>query len=155
MQDTRALEKASVLVAEDDPDTRAFLRCWLEGEGLDVLTAEDGAEALALLARSRPDLILTDLARPEVDGLELIQQVKRRAEFAAIPIVAMTSYRGRHHSDALSAGAAAVLRKPDDFDQLVGTIHQALLDSNLNTDARSPHSLAMSSSAHHYVAGAN
>src|ERR1041384_3472610 len=70
------LEKASVLIVEDDPDLRAFLHFLMEGEGLEVLTAEDGAEALFSLTQFQPDLILTDLAMPQVDGLELIKRVK-------------------------------------------------------------------------------
>lgn len=124
-------ERASVLIAEDDPDLRAFLCYWLEGEGLKVLTAEDGAEALSVLDDFHPDLILTDIAMPQMDGMELIRQMRQRTEFAKTPIVALTSFRGKYLNAALTAGATVVLRKPEDFDQLMGTIYQVLLDSSL------------------------
>src|SRR5205814_2213239 len=103
----------SVLIVEDNPDASALLQFLLEDEGLEVLIAENGTEALFLLTQFRPDLILTDLAMPQMNGLELIKRVKQQAESSEIPIVVLTAYRGNYLDAALSAGATAVLRKPD------------------------------------------
>jgi CheY-like chemotaxis protein len=125
-------KKTAVLIAEDDPDVRALLHFLLEEEGVKVVTAENGAQALSTLAWYHPDLILTDLAMPEIDGLELIKRVRQQPELAKIPIVVMTTYRGNYLEAALCAGANAVLRKPDDFDHLMGTLSQVLPDSRTN-----------------------
>lgn len=119
-------ERPLVLIVEDDPDLGAFLCCWLEGHGLKAVAVEGGIEALSLLDKFRPDLMVTDLAMPRFSGLELIHEVKQRAELAELPIVAITAYRGNYLQDALSAGANVVLRKPEDFDLLPETIYDLL-----------------------------
>lgn len=118
------MAKATLLIAEDNPDTRSLLRWLLESEGFDVTTAEDGAAALKFLDLTQPDVILTDLMMPQVDGIELIRRVRGSSDLANIPIVALTAYGSNYIAQAKNAGANATLRKPEDLDQLVDTINQ-------------------------------
>jgi PAS domain S-box-containing protein len=81
------------LVVDDDRDTVKFLSETLRKKGFAVIGAYDGAEAIASLEQRTPDIIVTDLRMPKIDGYELIQTVKTTSEWAGIPIVVMTAYR--------------------------------------------------------------
>ncbi len=120
------MKKASLLLAEDNADMRSLLKWLLENEGFDVVTAEDGAAALRFLGQLHPDVILTDLMMPEIDGVELIKSIRKKEEFANTPIVAMTAYGNGYMSLASEAGATASIRKPEDLDRLVTTINGLL-----------------------------
>ena len=80
-------------MVDDDRDVVKFLSETLRKKGFAVIGAYDGAEAVASLAQRRPDIIVTDLKMPKVDGYELIQKVKTTPEWADIPIVVMTAHR--------------------------------------------------------------
>lgn len=116
-----ALGKPSVLIAEDDDDTRELLHYQLEAAGFNVITAEDGHVALKLLNRHRPDVIVTDLMMPAIGGIGLIQRLRRRAEFADTPIIALSAHRD-YSPDPMMAGATIVLRKPHDILRLVDVV---------------------------------
>lgn len=120
------MAKASILVVEDYLDALGFLQLWLESQGFDVQTAGNGREALSLLKHYHPDLILTDLEMPEVNGIDLIQRV--RAQSATPPIIVMTASDEGRMTEAVRAGANAVLRKPEDFGHIVEVINQILAE---------------------------
>jgi two-component system response regulator MprA len=110
-----------VLIVEDDPDIRQFLRLALEQEGYLALTAENGQVALDLVMRQPPGLILLDLSMPIMDGWTFARTLKERG--FDIPIVVMTAERnGRSWSQQIAA--AAHLAKPVDLDLLLATIER-------------------------------
>ena len=80
----------SVLIVEDDPDTRSWLSRTLRDEGWTVAEAVNGREGLALVAESRPDLVLLDLLMPEMDGFEFLEELRRRPG-NGIPVVVITA----------------------------------------------------------------
>jgi CheY-like chemotaxis protein len=80
-----------VLVVEDDPSVREIIRRALSQEGLKVLEAANGIEALARLAESPPSLILLDLMMPELDGFGFIDELRRKDEWNKIPVVVLTA----------------------------------------------------------------
>lgn len=123
------MSKICVLIVEDNPDVQALLRALLELKGFEVVSAEDGAAAWQSLTEIRPDVILTDLRMPKMDGVELIYCVRRAAEFADLPIIAMSAYGSGRMLEAKAAGATATIRKPTDFDRLVETINHVLSTS--------------------------
>ena len=93
-----------VLLAEDSPTQAIFFRRTLEKGGFDVRVAKDGVEALAEIDTYRPNVILTDLDMPNMDGLELVRRVRERAEY--IPVVLMTGKGSEETAmEALKAGA--------------------------------------------------
>ncbi|HZS44290.1 MAG TPA: response regulator [Blastocatellia bacterium] len=120
------MKKASLLLAEDNADMRSLLKWLLESEGFTVIAAEDGRTAFQALDNLHPDVILTDLMMPGMDGVELIKRVRNTSEFAKTPIVAMTAYGPGYMSLASVAGADASIRKPEDLDVLVHTINEVL-----------------------------
>src|SRR5207249_8308276 len=97
-------------VIDDYSDNRTLLSAWLRAKGFKVVEAKDGTEGVVQANRSNPDLILMDLAMPELDGVEATRQIRQRNTLAQMPIFAITAY-GTHDvkADALSAGCNEVL----------------------------------------------
>jgi DNA-binding response OmpR family regulator len=87
---------SKILLVEDEPDTVRMYRDLLESEGYDVLVAEDGEEALAVIDVDRPDLILLDLLLPGMDGIELARRLAGRDGQGRIPIVVVTCLTDFH-----------------------------------------------------------
>jgi diguanylate cyclase (GGDEF)-like protein/PAS domain S-box-containing protein len=115
-----------VLVAEDNDDMGAFLAGVLAGQ-YRVARAADGATALEIAGRSRPDLVLTDVMMPEMDGLELVEAMRRDPQLEGVPVVVLTA----RADDALSArllraGANDYLNKPFSVEELTSRIANLL-----------------------------
>jgi CheY-like chemotaxis protein len=110
----------SVLLAEDDSDIRDVLAEVLRGEGYDVLEAANGLEALKLAVETPPDIVVTDLMMPMMDGRALIGELKSRDGLSSVPIIVITAYRGR----AEGLAADRTLPKPFDLDELTATIRE-------------------------------
>lgn len=109
--------RQSVLVVDDARIIRELQRSILEGAGYDVRTAGDGAEALALLAEARPDLVMTDLEMPAIDGIQLTESIRRDDRFSGLPVVILTSQTSdTAKRKGLEAGADAYIVKSS-FDQ--------------------------------------
>ncbi|MFP5262322.1 MAG: response regulator [Blastocatellia bacterium] len=117
---------ASVLVVEDDAGSREMLLTVLGGQGLKVTGAEDGRAALELLASMRPDLIITDIQMPNLDGVGLIKALRARPEMRDVPILIFSACGGEMLSDAMQAGADAAAPKPLRLDSLVRLIESLL-----------------------------
>jgi CheY-like chemotaxis protein len=101
-----------ILVVEDDFDTRYMLSLILKGEGYEVITAADGEGALAVVFEQRPDLIITDISMPCLNGIELTRSIRLKKETAGLPILAITAFGETTINAALDAGASACARKP-------------------------------------------
>jgi len=118
---------STILVVDDYSDNRTLLSTWLRAKGFKVVEAEDGKAGVLQANRSHPDLILMDLAMPELDGVEATRQIRERRSFARTPIFAITAY-GTYDvkQDALAAGCNEVLAKPLDLESLLLKIKLAL-----------------------------
>jgi len=101
-----------ILIVEDDFDTRYILSLILKTEGYEVITAADGECALAVAGEQRPDLIITDISMPRVNGIELTRRIRLKQEMAEMPILAITAYGAVTMKSAIAAGASACARKP-------------------------------------------
>ncbi len=115
-----------VLVIEDDPQFRMTLTAYLEDSGYTVLEAADGLEGLEVFSRAGPDIVLTDLRMPKLDGLGVIAAVK--AKNPATPVIAFTGTRDPlAENDALRLGAWGCLFKPiEDLSILEAAVVKAL-----------------------------
>ena len=111
-----------ILVVDDEPDQRFLLRRILERAGYEVVDACDGAAALTAVVESSPDLVVTDIMMPVLDGTELIRSLRADRTTAAIPIVAASG------DTRLAAGADAVVPKPYSWQDLVATVNTLLED---------------------------
>lgn len=102
-----------ILVVEDDTDNRRIVVKVLSVEGYDIVEATDGVQALARAHSERPDLILMDLALPNMDGWEATRRLKADPETRAIPIVALTAFAMRGDEEqARAAGCDDYIPKP-------------------------------------------
>lgn len=122
-----------ILIADDDPETCAVLRQVLGDEGYAVETASNGRTALAMLAASPPDLLITDLLMPGLTGWSLFARVRRQAPTLPIIIISGSEMGGRHREASL-ADQAAFLRKPLDLDQLLATVARLLAGNQSEPD---------------------
>ncbi len=110
----------TVLVVEDDVEVLKLLCVALEAEGIHVLTATSGEVALRVAREKLPDFISLDLRLPDLDGLEVLQLLKRDPETADIPVVIVSVVSDRERGQAL--GALDYLIKPVDGQRLLGMI---------------------------------
>ena len=120
-----SLAGLSVLVVDDDGDSREVVSAYLEAHHARVMTAASAADALALLQRDRMDVLLADIAMPGEDGYALIRQVRALAvpATAAIPAAALTAFaREEDRAAALHAGFQMHLAKPIDVGSLVAAV---------------------------------
>jgi len=117
--------KKRILVADDDEDVRIIVAKILRGTGFEVETAQDGRETLEKMAAQRPDLLILDLMMPEMDGWEVLEEIKHREPPPVIVLTARDDYDS--FARAVRAGAAAHLVKPFRFQELVATCHSVLV----------------------------
>src|SRR5258706_11233067 len=98
-----------VLVIEDDPETRRFYSTTLAGDGFQIAEAHNGHQAFEKALDSSPDLIVTDIAVPGLDGIELCRRLRADRRTRNIPVLAIKGHRDRAYPDrARIAGAAQV-----------------------------------------------
>lgn len=115
--------KLHVLLVEDDRDTREMYFEYLSYSGMVVTEAATGRRALERVAEHRPDVVVTDIAMPEMDGLELSRRLRAGATTHDVPIIAVS---GQASERAREAGADVVLEKPCEPDKLLHVIEDVL-----------------------------
>lgn len=117
----------TVLVADDNGDTRRVVRWMLEQKGYAVIEAADGRQAVAAAVSHRPDLILMDLMMPVLDGFDAVRQVREHEELRGVPVIAMTARDAAASRDmAADLGFNQYLSKPLDFLRLNVVIERLL-----------------------------
>ncbi len=118
----------TILVVEDDAASRELIEDWLTGEGFEVKTENGLAAGIATVANCRPDAILLDIRLGKDDGTELASWMRRRPEFAQIPVIAVTAHAMMtEQKRVLDAGCNACVSKPIDFALLRATLERFLL----------------------------
>jgi two-component system, cell cycle response regulator DivK len=111
-----------VLLVEDHADTRQMYAEFL-GTEFEVLTAADGVEALKMMSAHAPDLLVTDLSLPGMDGFELVERVRSEPSLRSIPIICLSGYGGTEHEErARAAGCDRILQKPCMPDELAAIV---------------------------------
>jgi CheY-like chemotaxis protein len=104
---------AQVVVMEDDAGTRTLIASVLKKDGHEVLAAEDGVQGLALVRGQCPDLVISDVQMPGMNGFDMLAEMRRDATIAAIPVILLTSLQERAHMRiGMTAGADDYITKP-------------------------------------------
>jgi CheY-like chemotaxis protein len=130
--EARSARRARVLVVDDEPTLVEIVREILESESYDVVTAASGTQALAEMYRQLPDLVLTDLQMPEMNGLELLQRVRGDLQTAQVPVVFLTvSDNLDTEVKALDLGADDYITKPIERARLLSRVRRALFRAHL------------------------
>ena len=116
-----------ILVVEDQEDNRQIVRDLLTANDYEMTEAENGQEALAAVAKDRPDLILMDIQLPVMDGYEATRRIKADPSLSSIPVIAVTSYTlSGDEEKARAAGCNDFVPKPYSPRQLLAKIRQYL-----------------------------
>lgn len=126
-----------VLVTEDEKQIRRFLRTSLEGEGFTVYESETGKQALVEAATRKPDLLILDLGLPDMDGVDVIRDLRTWTELPIIVLSARTQETDK--IDALDAGADDYLSKPFGVGELLARIRVVLRRRDTATDGQQSH----------------
>ncbi|HEY0765103.1 MAG TPA: response regulator [Pyrinomonadaceae bacterium] len=122
-QKRHSLEGLEVLIVEDSPDTLTLLSTIFRREGASVTTAESATEALTRAVDSRPNIIVSDIGMPEIDGYQLLEQLRILPGLHDVPAIAISGYASEEDRErALAAGYLALVPKPIDMDVLFNLI---------------------------------
>jgi signal transduction histidine kinase/CheY-like chemotaxis protein len=128
-----ALADTAILIVDDDADSREMMTFALQQHGARVSAVAGAAQALAQVARERPDVIVTDLQMPGADGFDLLRELRASGAsngHGPIPVLAVTAHaRPEDASAALAAGFTAFLAKPIDIAQMISVLGSAVLRS--------------------------
>ena len=122
---TATAKKLRVLVVDDSATIRRSAETMLANEGCEVITAENGFEALSKITRHHPDMIFVDIMMPRLDGYQTCAIIKNNAEFRETPVVMLTSKDGLFDmARGRVVGSDQYLTKPFTRDELLGAVKQ-------------------------------
>jgi CheY-like chemotaxis protein len=127
--------RQTVMVVDDYDDVRIILKRWLEEGGYQVIEATGGREAVEIAERERPELILMDLALPEIDGFAATSRIRSHPDLSNVPIIGISAYGelgidAQLKIDPASLGFNAYLAKPFVPEKLLNLVGQFLKRSD-------------------------
>jgi DNA-binding response OmpR family regulator len=111
-----------ILIVEDNSDIRKLMYIFFKDAGFVVLAAVDGEEGLHMAKAEKPDVIITDIDMPKMDGIAMIKQLRIEPETASIPVVICTANASVTPEEVVKAGADSACYKPIDFRALIDMI---------------------------------
>ena len=123
---TRKTGQGKILVVEDNEDSREILAKLLRMSGYEVSSAPDGESAYAAAMSQMPDLIITDINMPGMDGIDLLKKMRLQSLFDRTAILVVTAFGGEAAREAIEAGADAAAAKPFDFEAFVETVQNLI-----------------------------
>lgn len=123
---TRKTGRGKILVVEDNEDSREILAKLLRMSGYEVSSAPDGESAYAAAMSQMPDLIITDINMPGMDGIDLLKKMRLQSLFDRTAILVVTAFGGEAAREAIEAGADAAAAKPFDFEAFVETVQNLI-----------------------------
>jgi two-component system alkaline phosphatase synthesis response regulator PhoP/two-component system response regulator VicR len=120
-----------ILVVDDEPHIVRLIQVNLERQGYQVETANNGAQALAKIKESRPDLLVSDVMMPEMDGFELLANVRREPSLMDLPVIMLTAKaQDRDVMQGYQTGADMYLTKPFNPAELIAFAKRILSSSS-------------------------
>lgn len=131
-------EDNSVLIVNDEPDQLSLMGSLLHKAGYSVITAEDGSAGLALARRERPDLVISDVSMPKMDGLAFCREIRADSELKTVPILLVSALQKDTESvvAGLQAGADDYLEIPFDATRLIAKVSRLLERSQIEAGYR-------------------
>jgi CheY-like chemotaxis protein len=120
-------QKKTVLVMDDDLALQTVLEIALRDAGYEVILANDGQEGIEKLTTLNPNLVISDIMMPQMDGVETFQRIKEQLQDNGIPIFIMTALSRKPWFADLEAEGAVIIQKPFEIDELLHLVHDMLL----------------------------
>jgi len=118
---------AKILVVDDEPDCLSIIQCRLEWSKYEVVTADNGAEGLKIAENEKPDIVLLDNNMPVMDGLEMLERMRKNPVLRDTPVIMVTALcESRDIAAASAYGIADYVTKPVDFTSLLEKIANLL-----------------------------
>ncbi len=115
-----------IFIIDDDLGLQTVLSMALKDAGFDVVVASDGEQGLARLATVHPDLVISDVMMPNLDGVQVFEAIKEGLRAEGIPIIIITALNRKAWFADLEAEGAVILQKPFDVDHLIDMINLLL-----------------------------
>jgi DNA-binding response OmpR family regulator len=123
----------TIFVMDDDLALQMVLEIALRESGYDVVLANNGADGLTMLETIKPDLIISDIMMPQMDGVETFGRLRERIQDEGIPILILTALNRKPWFSELEDEGAVIMQKPFEVDELIGLIRTILDDDDLPT----------------------
>jgi len=121
------LNRAKIMVVDDDPDLRQALSLRLRANNFDTVNVCDGYSAIAMAQKEKPHLIILDLGLPAGDGFAVLKNLQQYPALSGIPVIVLTARDPEcNEKRTLESGAIAFFQKPADNDELLGVIRASL-----------------------------
>jgi DNA-binding NarL/FixJ family response regulator len=127
MKDGNTGDQKTLLLIDDDPNLILLVKDYLEFRGYEVMTAENGREALDVLSNSNPDMIICDVMMPEMDGYAFVEHVRSSPETEWIPVLFLSAKgQSQDRVKGLNTGADVYMVKPFEPEELVAQVESSL-----------------------------
>jgi CheY-like chemotaxis protein len=121
------MDKKTILIVDDNADTRLVLSARLKANHYDTVFAADALQVMSVALKERPDAILLDLGLPGGNGLMVLERLKANTSLGSIPVIIVTAEDPQvAEARAIEGGAVAFLQKPVDQDKLMAAVQQAV-----------------------------
>jgi len=120
-------QKKTILIMDDDLALQTVLEIALRDAGYEVILANDGQEGIEKLTTLNPNLVISDIMMPQMDGVETFQRIKEQLQDNGIPIFIMTALTRKPWFADLEAEGAVIIQKPFEIDQLLGLVQDMLM----------------------------
>jgi DNA-binding NarL/FixJ family response regulator len=125
-----AKDQKKLLLIDDDPNLILLVKDYLEFRGYEVVTAENGREALEILAQELPDMIICDIMMPELDGYGFVEELRKRQGSSWIPVLFLSAKgQSQDRIKGLNLGADVYMVKPFEPEELVAQVESSLKQS--------------------------
>ena len=128
------MSRPTVLAVDDTPENLRLIEALLVPQGYQVVTASSGREALALLPKERPDLLLVDIVMPEMNGYEVTKAIRADADWRHVPVIMITATGGADLVRSLEAGADDFVSKPFDKNELLARVKSLIRVKSYHDD---------------------
>lgn len=123
--------QVKLLLVDDEPDILEFLSYNFRKNGFNVVTASNGLEGIKRMNAESPQVVISDILMPEMDGIEMCKVIRKSEEFYKVPFIFLTAVTDDYKVlYAMSSGADQFVSKPNKFEYLLGIVNHVMLEKN-------------------------
>ena len=127
MDNTKDYSRFTVLIVDDIPVNIILLKTMLARTNVGILTATNGENALEIVRKQKPELVLLDIHMPVMDGMEVLKEIKADPELEKIPVIMVSAYTSAEDIErSMSLGASGFIKKPVIMDNLISSVKSEL-----------------------------